>query len=153
MKSTANRRALIGGQLAQLADIIHRHMCGMHDDSHGSQLSEGAGERFWFEPQPRRDQHLVIWQGDNVGAAFDRDERSEKFGNPLHAALRLEVLDLLDEVVQVLRCGCDHSQRDIRVFADAADDVIGWDPHDTGVADRLGCGRITGARQRVSVIS
>ncbi len=95
-----------------------------------------------------RDQHLVIGQGDDAGAVIVGGEGGEELGHALHAALRLELLYLLDEMVQVLRGRGDHGERNIRAFADAAHDMVGRDAHDAGVADGLGRGGVAVARER-----
>src|SRR6516162_3005997 len=71
----------------------------------------------------------------------------EKLGNPLNAALALELLNLLHQVMQVLRSGCNHCQRNVRTFANATYDMIGRYPHYAGIRDGLGGRGVTSARE------
>src|ERR1017187_2667826 len=65
-------------------------------------------------------------------------KRREKLGDPLHAALRLELFDLLDEMMHVLRDRCDHRQCDVGTFTDATDNMIGRNACDARFAYSFG---------------
>jgi hypothetical protein len=78
----------------------------------------------------------------------DRRKRCQELGNLLHATLRLELLHLLHQLMQTLRHGCDHGQRDIRIFLDAADDMICRYPYYPGIGNSLGRRRKACAGQR-----
>src|ERR1039457_2611148 len=54
-------------------------------------------------------------------------QRREKLGDPLHAALRLELLNLLNEMMHVLGDRCDHRQCDVGTLADATDNMVSRD--------------------------
>ncbi len=117
-------------------------MGGVHFHAERLELRKSARQRFGLEAQAAGDQHLVVGQRDRAGAVIDRRKRRQELGDALHAGLRLELLDLQHEVMQVLRCRGDHRQRDVRHGADAFDDVAGGNAHDPGFADRLGGGWI-----------
>ncbi len=59
----------------------------------------------------------------------------------------LELLDLLNEVMQVLRRGRDHRQRDIGTFTDATNNMIGRDACDARIAHRFGSRRVSVASE------
>jgi hypothetical protein len=70
---------------------------------------------------------------------FGYGQRREKFGDALHAALRLELFYLLNEMMHALGSRRDHGQSNIWAPANALDNMIGRNASNTRLAHRFSC--------------
>ncbi len=64
-------------------------------------------------------------------------QRGEKLGDPLYSALRLELFNLLNEIMHVLGDRCDHGRCNIGTVTNAPDKMIGGDASDARFAYRF----------------
>ena len=137
-QGAAHRAAIVVGELTQLGNVFDHDVRSVDHDADAAQSRKGARQRFRRQAKPSGDQHLVVRQRDRAMALLRHRQRREKLGDPLHAALRLELFDLLHEMMHVLGDRRDHRQGDVGTFADAADDMIGRDARDARFAHRFG---------------
>ena len=144
-RSVVARRA--PGEFHDFRDILDVDVVARDRHAEAAKAGERAGKAFRLHAETIGDQRLLVRQSDIGRAGGDGDLIEQEGGDLLRRGLRLELLDLFDELSQMHGSRGQHVESELGLFQNGLAQDSPLDAQDARRRNRLGRGRITSAEE------
>src|SRR5271166_5019815 len=135
------------GEGGEPTDVADADALALDHDAKLLESAKGAREALGLHPEAAGDQRLFIGQCNARGAGGQRGLLDEKAGDALRCGLRLQLLDLVDQLSQPHGGGGQHVERQLRLIEHRLAQLRRVDLEDARRRRRVAARRIAAAEE------